>query len=144
MSKAGIVFVSSFIAIAALFLIMALGFPGEDRANTPGPGYFPIIISVVIIFISLILGFFYLRDKEKYFNKNETEKKNLPIMLITSGAIIVYIIALMFIPFIPLTILFILFLNRLYKRPWKFNIIFSVIFTLSVYFVFSRLLHVML
>jgi hypothetical protein len=49
-----------------------------------------------------------------------------------------------FLPFIPLTIVYMGFLNWVYKRPWKFNIPFSVLFTVTLYFVFARFLRVML
>jgi hypothetical protein len=86
----------------------------------------------------------YLRHKEKYFQTNETERTNLPILLITGGAVVLYTILFMFLPFIPLTIVFMVFLNWLYKRSWVFNCVFSVVFTIVMFFIFSRFLHVML
>ena len=94
----------------------------------------------------------YLRNKKKYFQTNETERSNLPTLLVTGGAIVLYTILFMALrslhlfitPFISLTIVFLGFLNWLYKKTWVYNGIFSVVFTLVLYFVFSKFLHVML
>jgi putative tricarboxylic transport membrane protein len=144
MSKPGILLSVGSLALALAFLIPALGFPGATREGTPGPGYFPTIVSTIIIILSIILAITYLRDKEKYFQKNETERSNLPSLLITCVAVLVYPVFFMFLPFIPLTIVYMIFLNWVYKRPWKFNILFSVLFTLTIYFIFARFLRVML
>ena len=143
MSKPGLILTGGSIVLALLFLIPALGFP-PARAGTPGPGYFPIIVSTIIIILSVILAVTYLRDKETYFQKNETERSNTPTLLITCGAVILYPIFFWFLPFIPLTIVYMVFLNWVYKRTWKFNIPFSVLFTVTLYVIFARFLRVML
>lgn len=144
MSKAGIIFVGCCIIIALVFMIPALDFPGGSSDGAPGPGYFPVILCVIILVLSAVLAVSYLRRREKYFQTNETERRNLPILLITGGAVVLYTILFMFLPFIPLTIIFLVFLNWLYKRTWKFNIIFSIVFTVAMYAIFSKFLHVML
>ena len=130
--------------MALAFLIPALGFPGGSGDGSPGPGYFPVVVCTGILVLSIILAVMYLRHKEKYFQTNETERSNLPVLLITGGAVVLYTVLFMFLPFIPLTIVFMVFLNWLYKRPWVFNCIFSAVFTIAMYFIFSRFLHVML
>ena len=144
MSKAGLILCGVCVAIALVFLVPALGFPAGSGDGSPGPGYFPIIVSTIIIILSLILAVSYVRHKEKYFQTNETERTNLPVLLITGGAIVLYTILFMFLPFIPLTIIFMGFLNWLYKRKWIFNAVFSVVFTVVMYVVFNNFLHVML
>jgi hypothetical protein len=144
MSKAGILFVGCCIVAALVFMIPAFDFPGGSSDGAPGPGYFPIIVCVAIFVLSGILAVSYLRRGVKYFQTNNTERKNLPVLLITGGAVVLYTILFMFLPFIPLTIGFLVFLNRLYKRTWKFNIVFSIVFTVVMYFVFSKFLHVMI
>jgi phosphoglycerol transferase MdoB-like AlkP superfamily enzyme len=144
MSKAGLLFVSACIGVALLFMIPALRFPGGTVDGTPGPGYFPIIVCSVILFLSAVLFVQYLKDTQRYFQKNDTQKKNLPKLLITAGAVLLYTVLFMVVPFIPLTLVFIMFLNWLFGRTWRFNIIFSLIFTGVIYYVFNNLLHVML
>jgi len=144
MSKAGLIFCGGCVALALVFIIPALSFPGGTGDGSPGPGYFPILVGTIIIILSIMLAVKYLRRKEEYFQANETERSNLPVLLITGGAVVLYTILFVFLPFIPLTIVFMVFLNWLYKRKWIFNCIFSVLFTVVLYFIFSRFLHVML
>lgn len=144
MNKAGVIFVSSCIGVALFFGITALGFPGKDSFNTPGPGYFPLVICSIIIVLCLVLLAGYLRRREQCFQTNEAERKNLPVTFLFAMVTLVYIVALIFIPFIPVTIAFLISLNRLFKRSWKFNIPFSIILTVVVYFIFVKFLHVML
>jgi hypothetical protein len=144
MNKAGVIFVSSCIGVALFFGIMALGFPGKDSFNTPGSGYFPLVICSIIVVLCLILLAGYLRRREQCFQKDETERKNLPVTFLFALVTLCYVVALVFIPFIPVTIAFIIFLNRLFKRSWKFNIPFSIILTAVIYVVFAKFLHVML
>jgi len=144
MSKAGLYLTGTCTVVALLFLIPALGFPGGSGDGSPGPGYFPIIVSTIIIILAIVLAVGYIRHKEKYFQTNETERSNLPVLLITGGAVVLYTIFFMFLPYIPLTIVFMGFLNWLYKRKWIFNVIFSVLFAVISYIIFSKFLHVML
>ncbi|GMO17218.1 MAG: hypothetical protein Pg6A_03490 [Termitinemataceae bacterium] len=144
MTKSGLLFSGGMIAIALAFLIPALKFPGTSSDGAPGPGYFPIIICTIIILLSLITGVGYIKHKDAYFQSNDTERTNLFCLLISAIAIIIYSFAFMFLPFIPLTIVFIGFLNWFYKRAWKFNIIFSIVFTGVLYFIFAKFLHIML
>lgn len=144
MSKAGLIFVGCCAAIAIFFLIPALGMPGGTSDGAPGPGYFPIIVSLVILVLCVLLVFKYLKDDKKYFQQTENQRKNLPKLLITAGAIVLYTILFMFVPFIPLTIVFMVFLNWYFGKKWIYNIVFSIVFTLVLYFVFSKFLHVML
>lgn len=144
MSKSGLIFVVFCIVLSLCFLIPALSFPGGSADGAPGPGYFPIIVSTICIILSVILGLVYVKDKKKYFQTTEIQKQNLKMMLIIASVIILYSILFMFVPFIPLTIVFLIFLNWMFKKKWLWNIIFSIVFTLVLYFVFSKFLHVML
>jgi putative tricarboxylic transport membrane protein len=144
MNKTGFIFCGCCIVVALFFLIPALDFPGTTKEGTPGPGYYPTIVCSIILILSILLAISYIRNKEKYFQTNETERTNLPVLLITSGAIMLYSVLFIYLPFIPLTIVFVVFLNWLYKRPWLFNIIFSILFPIIIYYVFGKFLRVML
>lgn len=144
MSKAGLLFVVSCIVVALFFMIPAFGFPGGSADGAPGPGYFPIIVSTIVIILSVILLFHYLKDKTKYFQTTEVQKKNMKKLLVVSGVVVLYSILFMYVPFLPLSIVFLIFLNWFFGKSWKFNIPFSVIFTVVLYLVFKNFLHVML
>lgn len=144
MNKAGLVFVSVCIMVALFFMIPAFSMPKGTVDGAPGPGYFPEIVSVFVILLSLVQGYKYLKEDKKTFEQDEVQKKNRPTLFITIFSILIYTILFAFIPFIPLTIALVGFLNWLYEKPWIPNIMFSVIFTLILYWIFSKFLHVML
>mgnify|MGYP001216182192 CR=1 FL=1 len=144
MNKAGLVFVGISIVVALLFMIPAFSMPKGTVDGAPGPGYFPIIISAIVLLLSVILGIVYLREDIKIFKRTENQKKNTPKLIISMIAILVYALLFSVLPFIPVTIVGIGFLNWLYGKKWIENIIFSVVFTLVLYFIFSKFLHVML
>ena len=144
MNKAGLVFVGCCIALALFFLIPALAMPEGSVDGAPGPGYFPIIVSVIIIILAVIQGVSYFKEDVKTFEQDETQKKNRPTLFITIVSILVYTVLFAFLPFIPLTIVFVGFLNWLYGKRWIFNALFSVSFTLILWAIFSKFLHVML
>ncbi len=144
MNKAGLVFVGISIAVALFFMIPAFSMPGGSSDGAPGPGYFPIIISVIIIILSVLQGVFYLREDKKSFDQDVTQRKNKPILFVVCITILAYTILFAFIPFIPLTIVAVGFLNWLFGKQWVPNLIFSVFFTLIIYVIFSKFLHVML
>jgi len=143
-SRAGIIFISLIVVVTLFFMIPAFGFPEDSVDGTPGPGYFPLRVGAIILILAVILIFSFFRDKTKYFQTTENEKRNLPKLLITSGVVIFYGIVFRYIHFIPLSIAFLFFLNWLFGRTIKFNIIFSIVFTLIFYYVFKNFLHVML
>jgi len=144
MNKAGLVFVGISIAVALFFMIPALSMPGGSADGAPGPGYFPTIISVIVIVLSVVLGIEYIKEDKKTFDQTETQKKNKPTLFIVCITTLVYTILFAFIPFIPLTIVAVGFINWLLGKKWIPNIVFSIVFTLIIYFVFSKFLHVML
>lgn len=144
MNKAGLVFVGLCIVLALIFMIPAFSMPEGTVDGAPGPGYFPGILSVIVILLAITQGVIYLREDEKTFQQDDVQKKNRPTLFITIFAILVYTILFAFLPFIPLTIVFVGFLNWLYGKRWISNIIFSVAFTLILYGIFSKFLHVML
>lgn len=130
--------------VGLLFFIPALGFGiAPTKEGTPGPGFFPVIVAAFVIVFSIALLINSLRAKEKHFKFDDVIRANMKPFLITIAAIVAYLILWKFITFFPATILFLLLLNYVYKRGWKFNIIFTIGFTAFIYFVFARLFSVM-
>ena len=74
MNKAGLVFVGISIIIALAFMIPAFSMPGGSVDGAPGPGYFPIIVSVLVIIFAVIQGIVYIKDGTKTFDQTEKEQ----------------------------------------------------------------------
>lgn len=134
-----------FIAVAVVFFIISLSFPAGSNGAV-GPGYFPRIMCVLVIFLSVLE--LVLSKGEKISSELEEvtifKKENLCVW-ITIGITFVYIICIKQIGFIVSSIVFQFGLNYYFKVHEKSKIL-SVILPLIVvavlYFVFHNLLHV--
>lgn len=143
-NKSGIIFCLMVFLVALFFFIPALSFPAGSKDGAPGPGYFPLIVSVIVMILSVAVGIGYLHDEKKYFQQDDVQKGNLKKMLIIAGGVTVYTIIFKYIPFIPLSITFIFFLNWMFDRELKSNIVFTIILVVFLYVVFGKFLHVMI
>lgn len=134
-----------FIAISVWFFIISLSFPAGSNGAV-GPGYFPRIMCVLVIFLStlqLILS----RNVEETPEQAEVKifkKENIRVW-ITMAITLVYIICIKAVGFVVSSIVFQLGLNWYYKVHEKSKVLFVVlpfIVVAALYFVFHNLLHV--
>ncbi len=134
------------VAFGFLFLIPSIGF-GVTSATSdgvPGPGFFPMIISVCLIALGLMLLIKGIRDKGtfKVFVLDEDTRENLKPFFLTIAAILGFLIAIKFVLFVLAAFALLVGMNWIYKRSWKFNLIFSSVFVGLVYVIFTILLKV--
>ena len=74
-----------------------------------------------------------------YFKMDEEIRGNAKIaLLVLSGLIVFMILWKLTNLFIPLVFVFAVYLNLLFKRSWIFTIIFSVVLTAFIYYLFVR------
>ena len=130
-------------------LVVVLTLTGNDmailiarkRGNIPGPGFFPIICGVLMIMFGGVLVLKSLLQKESvdYFKMTDEIRSNTKIaFLVFSGLIVFMILWKLTNLFIPLVFIFAVYLNLLFKRSWIFTLIFSIIITAFIYFLFVR------
>lgn len=137
-------------AFGLFFLIMTatnpqLSFISTTSDGVPGGGFFPYILSIIIVILGGALVVRGMRQEQKqYVEWTPENKKNLKIMFITVAGLIVFlavwkITAAYFenTAFLACVFLFEIFLNRLFERTWKFTLIYAVVFTLFIYLVFN-------
>ncbi len=137
-------------ALGAFFLIMTatnhqLSFIATTSDGVPGGGFFPYILSVLIIIMGGALVVRGLRQADKqYVQWTPENKKNLKIMFLTVAGIVVFLIAWKITApyfgnnaFMACVFLLEIYLNKLFERSWKFTLIYAVVFTLFIYLVFN-------
>lgn len=134
-----------FIAIAVVFFVMSLSFPPGSNGAV-GPGYFPRIMCVLVVFLSVIELATSRHEKisEEQAEVKIFKKENLRVWL-TMGITLVYIVCIKEIGFIVSSIVFQYGLNTYFKVHEKNKIVFAVLPLIVVavlYFVFHNLLHV--
>ena len=144
-----------FIAIAVSFFVIAGSFP-EGTNGATGPGWFPRIMCVIIILLSVIN---LVTTNIEFAAKSEEEKKKdnsialrlfskeNAIVWVTVIATFLYMMGIQYVGFVVSSIVYMIVMNLYYKvpeinKPAAFIIPFAV--TGVLYYVFTNLLHVVL
>ena len=115
MKKISNVIACVFIAVSVVFFIISLSFPPGSNGAV-GPGYFPRIMCVLVIFLSVL---------ELILSRNEVipeelkelglfKKENLRVWL-TMGATLLYIVCIKQIGFLVSSVVFMLGMNTYFK-----------------------------
>jgi len=135
-----------FAAVGLAFLLPSvdLGILSTTKDGVPGAGFFPSILSagVIICGIGLFISGLLAKGGFEYFYLDEEQKKNIRPFFITLAAMFVFMLVWKLVDFFLAMGLFCLFMNWIYKRSWKFNILFSVGFVICIYVAFTMLLKI--
>ncbi|MGB3423982.1 MAG: tripartite tricarboxylate transporter TctB family protein [Castellaniella sp.] len=137
---AGIVF----ILMGVAFLIMAWPFPAGTQDGVPGPGYFPIALSLLLIVLSLIMIVNGIVRKTSFNFFDTLFKANLGVLLLTNLALIAYLVLWGLVPFVLNTGVFLIVLGMIFRRKFVTNAIFSILTTAIIYLLFGQVFHIML
>lgn len=134
-----------FIAIAVIFFAISLSFPPGSNGAV-GPGYFPRIMCVIVIFLSCLQLFLSrgIVETPEQADLGLFKKENLRVW-VTMAIVLVYIICIKQIGFIVSSIVFQFVSNTYYKVYEKHKVLYVVlpfIVVAVLYFVFHNLLHV--
>lgn len=108
--------------------------------GVPGAGFFPFLMSVILIVFGTVLLINGIRQKEKvqYINLTAETKRNLKkLLLVLAGLIVFLIIWQLTNLFFPWVFILSIYLNKVFERNLKFTIIYSVSLTAVVYLVFT-------
>lgn len=137
-------------AVGAFFFVMTLtnpqmSFVSKTSDGVPGGGFFPYILSVLLVVLGLALTGRSLKNEPvKYVEMTEENRKNLKTMLLTIAGFIVFLAAWKITApyfgnpaFMVCVFLFEIFLNKLFERTWKFTLIYASVFTVFIYLVFN-------
>lgn len=141
-----------FIVVAIFFFLVSLSFPPGSNGAV-GPGYFPRIMCVLVVFLSCLNLINDLRAHKKMVAQGEKEeeltvfkKENLRVW-ISIGITLVYVIAVKVIGFVVSSIVFLFVLNTYFRVHEKSKVAFVIIpfaVVAVLYFIFHNLLHVVL
>lgn len=127
--------------IGAMFLIpgIGLGVAPSTSDHVPGAGFFPVFVSSVVIILGILLVLKGLKanGKQRYFEMDDEQKSNILPFFSTIAAVIAFFLIWKFVRFEIAALVFCLFVNWIYKRSWKYNIAFSVIFVAAIYCIFA-------
>ena len=108
--------------------------------GVPGAGFFPYLLgfsTMVLGALSVLRG---LRQKGQvqYINLDEETKQNLKTLALSVLGLVVFLVFWKLTSqFMICMLVLCLYLNWLFQRSWKFNIIYSAVFTAFIYLTFK-------
>ena len=128
-----------FLIFSGVTIYLALMLP-MGRMGKPGPGIFPLLLSVVIAFLALSLFLRTLRSKEE----SETEEIPTPKwrLVYLLGDLCVYAFLLRPLGFLISTWVFLIVLKPIVKKRWIPILLGSLFVSLVFFFFFNHLLKV--
>lgn len=126
-----------FLCVISVFLFsVTFNFEVLEMDNySLGPAFFPRLICILLFIIALILLILSIKNNSKYNFKNI----NLKYSIITIIFFIIYVFLIEKLGYLVSTIIFmtsIIFLLR--SKSFLLNIIFSIIFSVVIYLMFSK------
>ncbi|MGB9840348.1 tripartite tricarboxylate transporter TctB family protein [Thermovenabulum sp.] len=140
----------SAIILGLLYTYKALSLPKASIGNPMAPLYFPLSLGVLMVLMGVIgilteMGKkINLEDKKEI--KEEKDKSYVKLIAGTVIASIIYTVLFDKIGFIISTVLFLSFILFMVngKDKWITNILVSVLFSFSVWYVFEKLINISL
>jgi len=130
-----------------LIIIGSLSLLEVGTFYNPGPGLFPLMMGILLSFLSLIILMSAILNKaaEKRKLAELWEGSNWQKMLYTAGSLFVYPLVLDILGFLLTTFLLLVFLFRAIEpQKWRIAIGSSILISIAFYLVFDRTLQVQL
>lgn len=113
----------------------------QATGHVPGPGFFPVICSSLLLLFGILLTIKGVLQKGKvsYFQITPEIKENIKIALSAFALLVLMLIAWKVTDqFIVCLFVYSITMNKLFKRSWLFSIVFSVLLVGLVYFMFIK------
>lgn len=145
MKKGNLVLAAVCAVLGIGVIAMASGYPkaADYGTGVPGPGLWPIVISVVLLACTAILLYRTLKMKPEKDTKIELWTTGTRRVYLTMGILVVYLLALPFLGFIIATfVLEFIFIQWFAKKNPAITALISAAITMVVYCAFRFVLNV--
>lgn len=145
MKKGNLVFSAICIVLAAIVIGTALGYPTAEDYGTgvPGPGLWPIFVSVVMLACVAIMIYRALKMKPENDTKIEFWNSGTKRVYLTMGILVIYLLILEPVGFILSTLaLEFVFIQWFAKKKPVITFAIAAAITMAVYLVFKVTLNV--
>ncbi len=142
MKKVSTVICVVMMSISLMVFLIARSFPSDQYGGVPGPGFFPIILSVIVFVLGIVLLISQLHEPDTPVRF--ICKENF-LVFFTMLIFVFYLVLMGLVGFSIATPLFLISIFWLFGvRKWWVNIVASLMTTAITYLVFSRILAVIL
>lgn len=116
---------------------------GRENPET-GVEYFPNLLAITFIVLNTIYLIKSMRNlKGNNYFKNEN-KLNKEVFYKCIFVIILFIILWPYLPFVALSSIYLIVLGYIFGADFRKSIMYSLLTSIAIYYIFSRLFHVML
>lgn len=140
MRKGKLVLAGVFITLSLFIIAFALDLPAS-RKGVPGPGTWPILISLIMLFSAITVAIKSFNDKDK--KPLGIAGKEQIRVYISMASLVIYLIAMTFIGFAVSTFVMLYgFITWFSSYKWYFRVISSFAITAVIYCVFHYVLKV--
>lgn len=140
MRKGKLVLAGVFITLSLFIIAFALDLPAS-RKGVPGPGTWPILISLIMLFSAITVAIKSFNDKDKK-PLGIAGKEQIRVYL-SMISLVIYLIAMTFIGFAVSTFVMLYgFITWFSSYKWYFRVISSFAITAVIYCVFHYVLKV--
>jgi hypothetical protein len=142
--SADVLFAMAMLLVSVAFFVAGMKFNRPTPDGLMNEGVFPQIIALVVGLLSIAIIVKGIQKNTPYFAVTEKQRGNLKALFQMIGLFVLYIIAWRFVHFLISTTVLLAGMCRILKFKWRFTLIFSVIFAVSVFFLFTEVFSIML
>ncbi|SHE80510.1 tripartite tricarboxylate transporter TctB family protein [Alkalibacter saccharofermentans] len=142
--NADAIFASIVLAISVGFYIMSLSFTRETVGGNVNEGFFPRMLAVGVALMALYIIIGSIKNNVHYFELKDGNKDILKTVGICMSLFVLYIISWNHVHFLIKTIIFLLAMCRVLKLKLLFSVIYSVVFSVGIYMLFTQAFRILL
>jgi len=125
--------------LVSIFLIVeSLEFP-DAMGTEPGPAFFPIVLSIILIFLSILLIIKGVKTNVRHFEITKEIRDNIKTLGLTILATILFLFFWRYLPFYIIAFLYLFSLGIIFKIKITKALVFSIFTTGIIYYVFSEM-----
>jgi putative tricarboxylic transport membrane protein len=140
MRKGKLILASIFVALSLFTITFALQLPAS-RNGVPGPGTWPILISIIMLLSAMAIGIKAFIEKDTV-SLNMAGKDQIRVY-ISMASLVLYLLSMVFIGFaISTFVMLYSFITWFGNYKWYFRVTCSLIITAVVYCIFHYVLKV--
>lgn len=139
-----VIFPFFILIVSVCFFAMGAVFNKPTADGHIHEGFFPQVLAGLVGILSVSIIINGIRKNPIYFKMDGEQKKNLKLVLKMAGLFIAYVIAWPFVHFIIITLLLLLGMCRLLRMSMRFTVIFSAVFAVGIYFLFTEVFSILL
>jgi len=141
--KKGNIIVSIVFGLLSFIIIGASLTLEQSKNGVPGPGTWPIAISVLMLIASISIFINAMKIKKEDDTVLGVTGENPIRVYITMGGLIVYLLGMYYIGFVVATFFMLfIYISWYGSYKWFYNIATALVITVIVYATFKNLLHV--